>query len=202
MLGWSDAVLGEPVVVCTQVTNTRSLALAGRLGFTEVARFEEFGAEQWFGLTTSGHTPRDAGRRDADRPRRRGGVLPLPGADGGARPGPLDADYAAAVAHSEPWVVERHDEVVGYVLLVPEPDGMLLDNVAVLPSHHGQGIGRALLALAEGRARALGLDRIRLYTHVTMVENQRLYERLGYVETHRGSDDGLARVFYEKPLRS
>ena len=39
---------------------------------------------------------------------------------------------------------------------------MLLDNVAVLPSHHGQGIGRALLTLAEGRARACALDRIRL----------------------------------------
>ena len=49
-------------------------------------------------------------------------------------------------------------------------------------------------------ARAVGHDRVRLYTHVSMVENQRLYERLGYVETRRGHEDGLARVFYEKPL--
>ena len=33
-------------VLCTQGANARSLALAERLGFTEVARFEEFGAEQ------------------------------------------------------------------------------------------------------------------------------------------------------------
>ena len=50
VLAWADEVLGEPVVVCTQTANTRSLALARRVGFTELARFEEFGAEQWFGV--------------------------------------------------------------------------------------------------------------------------------------------------------
>ena len=34
-----------------------------------------------------------------------------------------------------------------------------------------------------------------------MVENQRLYERIGYVETHRAKEHGFARVFYEKVLR-
>jgi hypothetical protein len=33
-----------------------------------------------------------------------------------------------------------------------------------------------------------------------MVENQQLYERNGFVETHRESEHGFARVFYEKPL--
>ncbi|MER6602777.1 MULTISPECIES: GNAT family N-acetyltransferase [Streptomyces] len=40
---------GEPVVLCTQIANVPSARLALKLGFTEVARFEEFGAEQWFG---------------------------------------------------------------------------------------------------------------------------------------------------------
>jgi RimJ/RimL family protein N-acetyltransferase len=51
VLGWVDTALaGEPVVLCTQVANTASLRLAERLGFVEVARFEEFGAQQWFGV--------------------------------------------------------------------------------------------------------------------------------------------------------
>ena len=51
VLAWSDAALpGEPVVLCTQTANVPSMRLAARLGFTEVARFEEFGAEQWFGV--------------------------------------------------------------------------------------------------------------------------------------------------------
>ncbi|MGV9991864.1 GNAT family N-acetyltransferase [Streptomyces sp. NPDC003374] len=49
-LGWfAGAFPGEPVVLCTQTANDRSMRLAAKLGFTEVERFEEFGAEQWFG---------------------------------------------------------------------------------------------------------------------------------------------------------
>lgn len=119
---------------------------------------------------------------------------------GGLRPGPMDTDYRTAVAESEAWVAESEGEVVGFLLLVAEEDGMLLENVAVLPSHHGRGIGRALLVLAEERAVSAGHARIRLYTHESMVENQRLYERSGYAETHRGGEDGLTRVFFEKRL--
>lgn len=50
VLAWAAERFDEPVVVCTQVTNVRSLELAARLGFTELERFEEFGAEQWFGV--------------------------------------------------------------------------------------------------------------------------------------------------------
>lgn len=112
----------------------------------------------------------------------------------------MDTDYAAALADRLAWVATHDGEVVGFLLLLPEPDSLLLDNVAVLPSHHGRGVGRLLLAHAETRAAALGLGRVRLYTHVTMTENQRLYERIGYVETHRATEHGLTRVFYEKRL--
>ncbi|MFC8226470.1 GNAT family N-acetyltransferase [Streptomyces sp. NPDC057287] len=48
---------GEPLVLCTRTANKSSMRLAMKLGFSEVERFEEFGAEQWFGvmgsLTTS-----------------------------------------------------------------------------------------------------------------------------------------------------
>jgi RimJ/RimL family protein N-acetyltransferase len=50
-LDWfAGALPGEPVVLCTQCANARSMRLAANLGFTEVERFEEFGAEQWFGV--------------------------------------------------------------------------------------------------------------------------------------------------------
>lgn len=119
---------------------------------------------------------------------------------GGLRPGPLMTDYAAAMHETEAWVAFDGAAVVGFLLLVAEDDAMLLDNVAVLPSHRGRGVGRTLLELAESRAVASGHRRIRLYTHVTMVENQALYERIGYVETHRGGEEGLVRVFFEKAL--
>ena len=41
---------GEPVVLFTQTANVRSMRLAAKLGFTEVERFEAYGAEQWLGM--------------------------------------------------------------------------------------------------------------------------------------------------------
>ncbi|MFD6278818.1 GNAT family N-acetyltransferase [Streptomyces sp. NPDC060209] len=53
-LDWfADALPGEPVGLCTQSANGRAMRLAAKLGFTEVERFEEYGAEQWFGVWSS-----------------------------------------------------------------------------------------------------------------------------------------------------
>ncbi|MFI0966585.1 GNAT family N-acetyltransferase [Streptomyces sp. NPDC021080] len=50
-LDWfTDSLPGEPVVLYTQTANDRSMRLAAKLGFTEVQRFEKWGAEQWFGV--------------------------------------------------------------------------------------------------------------------------------------------------------
>ncbi|GHG25422.1 GNAT family N-acetyltransferase [Streptomyces filamentosus] len=51
VLGWFAGVLpGEPVVLSTRTAHDRAVRLAGKLGFTEAGRFEEYGAEQWFGV--------------------------------------------------------------------------------------------------------------------------------------------------------
>jgi RimJ/RimL family protein N-acetyltransferase len=51
VLGWlGDTLPGEPVVLFTQTANARSMRLAAKLGFTEVERYEAWGAEQWFGM--------------------------------------------------------------------------------------------------------------------------------------------------------
>ncbi|MET9735459.1 GNAT family N-acetyltransferase [Streptomyces sp. NPDC006458] len=50
-LGWlADTLPGEPVVLTTQTANVGSMRLAAKLGFTEVERFEAWGAEQWLGM--------------------------------------------------------------------------------------------------------------------------------------------------------
>ncbi|WP_344626352.1 GNAT family N-acetyltransferase [Kitasatospora arboriphila] len=54
---------GEPVVLCTRTANDRAMNLAAKLGFTEVERFEEYGAEQWFGVR---HSRAASGRAASD----------------------------------------------------------------------------------------------------------------------------------------
>jgi len=119
----------------------------------------------------------------------------------GIRPGPMDDDYARRVTEDEVWVVApATGRLAGLLVLVPRSDHLLLDNIAVAPERQGEGLGRILLDLAERRAGEQGFDTIRLYTHHLMVENQRIYERDGYVETHRETEHGLGRVFYAKHL--
>lgn len=118
----------------------------------------------------------------------------------GKKPGPMLDDYAARVAEGSVWVAEQAGAVLGLLVLLPEPDHVLLDNVAVAPEAHGRGIGRALVAFAEAEARRRGTPEIRLYTHEKMTENVALYPRLGYEETHRAQQAGYDRVFFRKKL--
>ncbi|MCR3749497.1 GNAT family N-acetyltransferase [Lentzea californiensis] len=52
-LDWFAAARpGQQVVTTTQTANLASMRLAAKLGFTEVRRFEGWGAEQWSGVWT------------------------------------------------------------------------------------------------------------------------------------------------------
>lgn len=119
----------------------------------------------------------------------------------GRPPAPMTADYAAAVDRREVWVVLDDDEIAGLLLLVAQPDHLLLDVLAVRPASQGRGIGAHLLGLAEDQATALGFAEIRLCTNAAMTENLRYYPRRGYQLTHRAEQDLFQRVFFAKRLR-
>lgn len=118
----------------------------------------------------------------------------------GKTPGPMLDDYADYIARGYVNVVEQGGEIVAVLVLIPEAEAMLLDNIAVSPRLQKSGFGRLLLEHAEARARALGLKAIRLYTQEKMTENIALYTRIGYRETHRKQEKGLDRVFMTKAL--
>ncbi|HYZ21397.1 MAG TPA: GNAT family N-acetyltransferase, partial [Rhodopila sp.] len=86
----------------------------------------------------------------------------------------------------------------GLIVLIPKPDHLLLDNIAVDPARHSRGIGRALLRFAESEAARRGYTELRLYTHEKMTENLAMYPALGWQETGRAEQDGYHRVFFRK----
>jgi ribosomal protein S18 acetylase RimI-like enzyme len=118
----------------------------------------------------------------------------------GKPPGPMLDDYSARISEGVVWVIEDDTSIVGILVLLPKPDHLLLDNIAVAPSRQGFGFGRRLLAFAEAEAMRQGYREIQLYTHETMTENQRLYAAIGYEETGRGTEAGYERVFMRKQL--
>lgn len=118
----------------------------------------------------------------------------------GMRPAPMDDDYRARIVAGEVEVFVDDAGGGGVLVLDVGHEPAHLDTVAVASRLRGHGIGRRLVARAEAAARAAGLREITLFTHEKMVENQAIYPRLGYVETHRARQDGFDRVFYAKSL--
>lgn len=118
----------------------------------------------------------------------------------GREPGPMTDDYAVSIASGRVHVIDGDGSVQAILVLIPDDNAMLLDNIAVAPSAQKQGLGRKLLAYAEQGARQLGYRSIKLYTNEAMTENIDLYARIGYVETHRGEEAGFRRVYMTKDL--
>ena len=116
----------------------------------------------------------------------------------GRPPAPMTTDYARAVREDEVWVAEAGGVISGMIILVREPDHLLIQNLAVAPAAQGRGAGGRLLSLAEKRAREYGVPELRLYTNEAMTENIAYYPRRGYTETHRDEQHGFRRVFFSK----
>ncbi len=118
----------------------------------------------------------------------------------GRKLGPMLDDYTVLVANGRVFVAEMNGTAQGILVLIPQDDAMLLDNIAVAPQVQGRGLGKYMLQFAENLAVKRGYNAIRLYTHEMMIENIRLYKRIGYFETHRVEEKGLRRVYMLKRL--
>lgn len=118
----------------------------------------------------------------------------------GKKPAPMLDDYRQVIADDEVFVL-THDAVIAGVLVVSQEDStLLLVNIAVLPRYKGQGIGKQLMRFCEEHAHQAQCTAIRLYTHELMTENIAIYQKLGFEETHRATENGFARVFMRKAI--
>ena len=118
----------------------------------------------------------------------------------GREPAPMTEDDPGLIAAGAVSLLEEAGQLLGVLVLIPEADALLIENVAVAPDAQGRGLGGLLLAEAERVARESGRRRVRLYTNAAMTENIDFYARRGFVETRRATEHGLHRVYMEKPL--
>ncbi|MFQ5954173.1 MAG: GNAT family N-acetyltransferase [Kiloniellales bacterium] len=118
----------------------------------------------------------------------------------GKPPAPMLADYASLIRAGVVHVLEHRGAPAGVIVMAPGDGHLFVENVAVVPSHHGLGLGRALMAFAEAEALRRGFTEVRLYTHERMTENLGFYRRLGYRVTGRREEDGYRRVYFRKRL--
>jgi GNAT superfamily N-acetyltransferase len=118
----------------------------------------------------------------------------------GKPPGPMLDDYARRIEASEAWVLTDAGTIAGVMVLVAQPEYLLLDNIAVAPDRQGRGYGRQLLDFADAEALRRGYRELRLYTHQKMYENLAIYGAHGWQEHARASEAGYDRVFMRKHL--
>tara|TARA_R110002072_G_scaffold157306_1_gene307955 strand:+ start:208 stop:552 length:345 start_codon:yes stop_codon:yes gene_type:complete len=111
------------------------------------------------------------------------------------------ADFKAQIAAGSVYVATGADgDFQGFIVFFPEDQHILLENVAVLPSVAGQGIGKTLIHFCEDEGRRRGFEIVRLYTNEKMTENLLIYPRLGYDKVARRTEEGFHRIYYEKRL--
>jgi ribosomal protein S18 acetylase RimI-like enzyme len=116
----------------------------------------------------------------------------------GRKPQPMTADYQQMLAKHPAWLLLADQQPAGLLVLIHEPDTLLIYSVAIDPAFQGRGLGRRLLAWAEQQAQQAGYSHIRLFTNALMESNIALYGRLGYVETGREPFLGLTTVHMRK----
>ena len=94
------------------------------------------------------------------------------------------ADYDVAVRDHIIDLLHVDTALVALVEMIPQPDHLLIENIAVAPAFQGRGHGRRLMDHAEHYAVDIGYREIRLYTNQRFTANIALYMRLGYQVDH------------------
>lgn len=95
---------------------------------------------------------------------------------------PMSTARLAAYARAGcSWVAcDKDGKVIGYVVVDLIDASAHIEQVSVLPSHQGRGLGRALIEEVERWAAARHLEALTLTTFSAVAWNRPLYEHLGF----------------------
>ena len=119
----------------------------------------------------------------------------------GREPKPMSADYERAVSQHVIDLYQQGGALLGLVEMIPQPDHLLIENIAVRPDQQGKGLGDILLQHAEDHARTLGIGETRLYTNAMFAANLAFYAKRGYSEFRRETlAPGAVAVHMHKPI--
>lgn len=115
-------------------------------------------------------------------------------------PAPMLDDYEMLIGDGVVRVAVVDGQLSGAIVLWPRDGHLYIDNIAVHPEAQGNGVGGALLDLADNECEHAGMTELRLYTNEVMGQNVTYYLRRGYVETHRAIENGYRRIYFTRKL--
>ncbi|MDQ0464093.1 GNAT superfamily N-acetyltransferase [Caulobacter ginsengisoli] len=108
--------------------------------------------------------------------------------------------YPPFITDGAVWVAEEDGAILGFLLATPEGEALHVLELAVAHEAQGRGLGRALMAAAAAKARALGLKAVTLTTFRDLVWNEVFYRRLGYRTLAEGELDERLRGYLAREI--
>ena len=109
---------------------------------------------------------------------------------------------AAKIAAGGGFGAYARGELVAAAIWAIDKDALHVGRVSTLPAYRGLGVAAALIAACERAARAHGLKRLTLRARLELPENERLFQRLGFVrvgvEAHEGFDAPTTAVMEKR----
>ena len=100
-------------------------------------------------------------------------------------------DIAAQCETGEVWCIGQPP--VACVLTKVKNDALYVGKLAVATSYRGKGLASTLIRLAERRAKEKKLSSLELESRIELVENHRLFEKMGFTKTAEGRHEGYDR---------
>ena len=94
--------------------------------------------------------------------------------------------------------------VIACVVVTPLSHALYLGKIAVDPSMRGQGVVRALIEECEALAKDLDKNCLELQVRIELVQNEKVFTKLGFVKVSDDCHPGYDRVTeitMQKPLR-
>jgi ribosomal protein S18 acetylase RimI-like enzyme len=98
----------------------------------------------------------------------------------GREPLPMKADYGLAVREHLVDLLDVDGTLAALIEMIPEPEWLLIKNLAVAPAFQRRGYARILLGRAQEVASTLRLRGVRLYTNKLFESNLDFYRRYGF----------------------
>ena len=98
------------------------------------------------------------------------------------------------------FVCEDNKQVIAFAILVKINDQIILDNIAVDPSHQKKGIGNNFIKFIEQYLIKQKFDKYQLYTNEKMFENIDWYQKIDFKIFKKVTEKGYNRIYFEKEL--
>jgi hypothetical protein len=95
-------------------------------------------------------------------------------------PAPLHADYEDLILNDSVYILEGRDkEMLGLVVLISEPNCLLVDNISIFPKWQRRGTLPTVCSFIIARALSLNMRSIRAITNSKLDRNIEMYTKIG-----------------------